>query len=231
MSNEKKSSNPVDFSKGSFLWCIWEVLKFALVLTGGILLICYSGHPDAQGTILAVVGWYLIVIGSIDILANFLPVLTIREKVTMTNDLIVGGGISLALGITFVIAHDNVAIVDAVFSFAELALSIIMIVAGALIFFYGLAALFNKYIATTGASIFAIVLGAGIVVLGSFCVYWIYNFADFTKAILIIAGIVLILFSLGILVNVVDTMKLHRLKRDFSNTVKATYTEHHDESK
>ena len=220
MEKKEKKTKTLDLAKGSFLWTLWQFVQVAILLIGGILLISFSGNSNVQDIILKVMGWYLIVAGSLDVLANFLPLIAVRTKDSLTYDAIIGGSLTLALGISLVLQTSQFSVL---FDFVALFLGVVMIVIGAILFLYSLSLLFNHYVGTTAIATIGMILGAGVITLGAFSIHWFYqDSAKFEQVILILAGIIMIVMAIAILVEAINCWKRH----DFvKNVIKATYTE------
>lgn len=213
--------------KGEPLWAIWQIVEAILFIVGGILAIVYSGSSELQQTILYVIGAFLIAGGALKILANFLPILSATDRAALTYDLVVGGSIELALGITIVsdIAGNN-AVADAIVHFISLFIGIALIIFGAIAAIYCLAILFNKYLGMTGLSITGLVIGALLIALGAIVIVQMSTSSAFYKVVLIIVGVVLVLSGIGALINAINEVKRrNRINKakEVINEVAATF--------
>jgi uncharacterized membrane protein HdeD (DUF308 family) len=236
MEEEKKKDveasepkKPIDISRGSVLWSVWNFLEATLFVVGGILAIVFCKNTDLQSTILIIVGAFLIADGVLKTLANFLPIFGIEDKAALTHDLVVAGAMEIALGITAIcdIAKDA-SVADAITGFISMFIGIVLLVVGTIAIAYSLAILLNKYLGMTGVSILGMIFGALMIALGVVVIVKMSDAATFNMVVLIIAGIALIFAGIVAFATTVDGIKEHQRKvaiHKAANEVKATYTE------
>lgn len=221
---QKKPHKTPDLSKGGFIWTFWNLTEAALLLVGGILAIVFSNNTNVQGIVAPVVGSFLIVGGALKILMNFLPVLAtnqleadakIKAKAAMAYDLVIGGSMELAAGITlitFYTQNSNDAI-NTIVSFLSTFIAIVLIVAGAafLLFAIGfiVAKLYKLYM-----PIMEIILSLALIALGVVVLIYMGKTEIFMQVVLIIVGIVMVLGGLALTSDTLKTvMAVKKVKK------------------
>ena len=204
---EKKK---LDTSKGGLIWCLSQVVEFALFLALGILAIAFSDNEDFRRGIVIALGIVLIVDGGIKILINFLPVLTIAERVTYTYGLVVAGAFEVSLGIVLIMER---ALADYLLTTIIYFVGIAMIVSGALILLFALTFIIKKK-AEPLLPVLGIILAAALIAGGIiFIVFYNNSQETMIQVIFIIVGILLILFSLFVLVKMFLAIRARHAKK------------------
>src|SRR5574344_1876762 len=150
-----KKRKPLDLHRGGLIWTIWNFTEAALLLVAGILAIAFSNNTSLQNSIFAVVGAFLIVGGALKILMNFLPVLAtndyemeakVKAKAALSYDLVVGGALELALGVTLltIFIQNQTQAISAITSFISTFIAIILIVVGANLLLFAIGFIVTK---------------------------------------------------------------------------------------
>ena len=229
---KKKKKGVIDMGKGGLLWTIWHLVEAVLLVTGGILAIIYCKNADVQKFIYPVVGGFLIFGGALKILSNFFPVLAaneseieakIKAKKALAYDMVIGGSLELALGITLCLVNGGA--IDAITRFVSDFIAIILIVAGASLLLFAIgfivAKLYRLYMPILEIILGLVLIGAGIAV-----IYFLSTDSSvFNEVILIITGSLLTLGGLGMLVDTFIAVKVaNELKKAKEQMAASTET-------
>lgn len=211
---KKKSRKPVDMSRGGLLWTIWHLVEAALLITGGILAIVYFKDQNVQQAIYPVVGGFMIFGGALKIISNFLPVIAtnsyeaeakIRAKKAMAYDMVIGGSLELALGITLCMVNGSA--IDAITNFVTDFVAIILMVAGASLLLFAIGFIVSK-LYKLYMPILEIIFGLCLIALGIIVIYFLTNNASgVSQIVLIVTGVILVLGGLGMLVDTVAAVR------------------------
>ncbi len=215
-----KKRKIINTKKGSTFWTVWSIIEAILIFVGGILCLIYCDNKDLQRTILFIVGGFVIFDGALRILINFLPVLTIVEKATMTYDLVISGSIELAIGITLVcdVAIDSSAF-DVLIKFISMFIGIALIVFGAIVLLYSIGFLTNKIIKAYFVSIIGFLVATCLIVLGALAIVKLKDPETFSQFALIIAGAVLICTGIAQVSDAIYQRKKYLFKQDIKNDI------------
>lgn len=228
---QKKPRKPLDLSKGSLIWTIWHFVEAVLLIVGGVLAIAFSDKEDVQKIIYPVVGAFLILGGFLKILANFLPVIAssraeaeakLKAKKALAYDMVVGGSLELALGITLcVIYASQQSAIETITLFLSTFIAIILMVAGVSLLLFAIgfivAKLYKLYM-----PILEIILGLGVIALGVVVIIYMSQPSIFNKVVLIIVGLLLVLSGLGMLVDTVTTVIAKNQAKKVAKEAKAS---------
>jgi len=232
MDGNKRTKKFLDLSKGGLVWTIWNVTEAAALIVIGILAIIFSNNETFQKTILAIVGSLLAVDGGLKILANFLPIVATsrvdaeakaKAKATMAYDLVVGGALELALGITLIMIYASTAYASSMrvlVSLISTFIAIICLVAGASLALFAIAflvaKLYKAYMPILEILFAAMLIALGIVVLvfvGDANSSDADKVAKFFQIILIITGVIITLSGAGLLATTFQAVAKRRKTR------------------
>ena len=243
---KKKERKSINFGKGGLLWSIWNFLEAALILVLGIICFVYTAKASTNNSdisydkvisvILFIGGIFLILGGALKIVVNFLPVIArsvtdaiIKEKIKsqLSYDLVVGGAIELAIGISFVISYtNNGGLLDQMVSFIAQFLAIfigtLVTVAGTSLILFAVGFIVSK-LYKLYLPIIEIVFGAALIALGIVVFIYLAGNADLTKMIsLVILGIILVLAGVAMAILTVVEINKIRVAKAIVNAPKDT---------
>lgn len=206
MEKEKKTFS---LKKGGLIWIIWNLVEALLLITMGVLTIINCQKDSLHKELFIIISIFLIVGGSLRILANFIPIIGARKadeqnkliiRMNMSYSMCISGAVELALGIALMIAMTGDAammmvqyITDIIVYFA----SILLIVAGATLIAFAITFIITKlyklYIPIVEIIFGLATAGLGIVIL----VLFAQNSQIIVTILLIIIGVLLILSGIG----------------------------------
>jgi len=212
----KKTKKPLDLKKGGLIWTIWNATEATVLIVVGILAIVFSNNQDFQKTILAIIGSFLIVDGSLKILANFLPIVTnnkleadakAKARAAMAYDLVIGGAFELALGITLISIYassDYSTIMPTLTSLISTFIAIICLVAGGALALFAIAFLIAK-LYKVYMPIFELIFATALIALGIVILVYMGNSEQgsetFRQVVLVITGIIITLAGISMMIN------------------------------
>ncbi len=228
---QPKTRKIINLEKGGIFWSTWNFAEAALLAVLGALVIAFSGNENLKGSILPILGGFLIVSGFLRILANFLPVfaangaeaaLKAKIRSSLAYNMVVGGAFELALGIALVVAYANGTangVADFLVRFGVDFIAIIFIVAGASFFLFAIAFIATK-LYKLYMPIVEMIFGAALIGLG---VYLMISFANNTdlieRIILILVGIILILAGIGKAIATIRAIQETRAEKALEKNV------------
>ena len=206
MEKEKKTFS---LKKGGLIWIIWNLVEALLLITMGVLTIVNCQKDSLHKELFIIISIFLIVGGSLRILANFIPIIGARKvdaegkliiRMNMSYSMCISGAIELALGIALMVAMTGDAammmvqyITDIIVYFA----SILLIVAGATLIAFAIAFIITKlyklYVPIVEIVFGLATAGLGIVIL----VLFAQNSQIIVTILLVIIGVLLILAGIG----------------------------------
>lgn len=206
MENENKSFS---LKKGGLIWTIWNLVESLLLIVMGVLTIINCDSDSLHQQLFIIISVFLIIGGSLRIIANFLPVIGARKidgqaklvmRVNMSYSMCVAGAFELALGIALLVAmtgQEAANIVKYITSIIVYFTSVLLIVAGASLIMFAIGFIVSK-LYKLYMPIIEIVFGLATAALG---VVILVLFSDSNKIIitilLIVVGILLVLSGLG----------------------------------
>jgi hypothetical protein len=215
-----KEKKPLNLARGSPFWITWISIESFLFILLGILAIVYSNSENLRNALLPIIGSFLVLDGAMKILTNFLPVFAADQKdaaekakirESMAYDLVVGGAMELSIGISLIVVYcqGNVAqVTEFITNFLVIFLSIVLMVGGASLLMFATAFLMTK-LYRISIPIYEIVGGVLLIASGIVMLTFFFQKADAVQmAILIIAGLLLILIGIAGFLQILQIFRL-----------------------
>lgn len=223
---KKKENKLLSFEKGGIIWSVWNFIEAALFLILGILAIvfvCQAGGDknklnDMMSTLLDIVGIFLIVGGSLKIIANFMPVFAsnhleaiVKTKIKneLSYDLVIGGSVELAGGIALVAMYSEGLLGDVITfisRFLGLFVGVLLLVAGVSLILFAIAFIVSK-LYKIYLPIIEIVFGAVLIALGVVAIIYLQKEEVMAIAVLIVLGAALIISGIALAVVTIRAIK------------------------
>lgn len=226
MKEQTEKKKLLAFEKGGLAWSIWNFTEAALLLILGILAIVFvceaNGDPEklnnTMGTLLNIVGIFLIVGGVLKIVFNFFPIfasnklealLKSKIKESLSYDLVVGGSLELALGIALVTMYSEGALSEVVVflsRFLGIFIGVLMLVVAFALILFGVGFLVSK-LYKIYVPIMEFVLAAILIGLGITSIVFLQRSEVMAVMVLVILAIVLILSAIVLTVVTIHAIK------------------------
>lgn len=233
---EVKERKVIDMSKGGLIWSIWNFLEAALIFALGVICFVFIAQVENKNTtyshvistIILIAGIFLIVGGALKIVVNFLPVIgrnvvdaavkaAIKSK--LSYDLVIGGTIELAAGVSIVVAYCKVGngnleeIVGVITTFLAVFAGTLLIIAGVSLVLFAIGFIISK-LYKIYLPIVEIIFGGALIALGIVVLCLLAGNTDLTSMIaLIILGVILVLAGIAMaIITGLEIVKARRLK-------------------
>jgi hypothetical protein len=213
--------------RGSIGWAIWNIVESLLILTAGILALVFCESTDAYAVALITVGSIIVADAGLRLILDVIQAFIAPDAALVRANYGEAGAsaMELALGIAFILGgvafQGNVngrADILAIFNFAALFASLVLIILGSIIFIYGLVYLCKK--AGVVNSIVVMLGGAILITLGALMIVYVWNSDELMKFIFIFAGIVLLIVGVFALLGTILTL-LGKGKKEGAAVVEA----------
>jgi hypothetical protein len=222
-----ETKQPLDLSKGGLVWSIWIFTEAAVIIVCGILAIIYSGNDDIRSTVfklaLLIVGILLSLGGVFRILANFVPLLSIKAnedalrsqlKAKLAYDLVVRGSLELAIGVTLIVNYisSDANFISTLVTFFSVFAAIVFIVAGSILLLFAIGFLVSK-LYRVYLPILEIILSVVLIGLGALIIIYMADTAIFEKVTLVIVGIMMVLGGIGMISDTIVSILARNAKK------------------